>query len=210
MNGNAGQEARSDHAVSMLGRLSIWKADQGYGFLQPEDDSGDVFVHVRDFIKEGRNIEIGQLYSFELALDPQGRRRAKHVRTLQAETAESPAINPVERSVRYLVIIAFAILVGSVWQVQPIPPAILYVYVIASALCFAGYGFDKQAALAGNWRISETVLILLGLVGGWPGAILAQEVFRHKTRKRSFRAVFWMSVSINILAFPLVVSRPGG
>jgi uncharacterized membrane protein YsdA (DUF1294 family)/cold shock CspA family protein len=194
----------------VLGRLSIWEADKGYGFLQPEDNSGDVFVHVRDFVKEDRNIEIGQLYSFEVETDPQGRMRAKRVRTIVQAAPESSSINPVERSVRYLVIIAFAILVGSIWQVQPIPPAILYVYIISCALCFAGYGFDKQAALSGKWRISETVLILLGLVGGWPGAILAQEVFRHKTRKRSFRAIFWMSVSINILAFPLIAASQAG
>ncbi|WP_153605141.1 DUF1294 domain-containing protein, partial [Pseudomonas aeruginosa] len=34
-------------------------------------------------------------------------------------------------------------------------------------------------------------LHLFELLGGWPGALVAQQVFRHKTRKLSFQLVFW-------------------
>jgi uncharacterized membrane protein YsdA (DUF1294 family) len=60
------------------------------------------------------------------------------------------------------------------------------------------YAADKRAAAAHTWRIPERSLVLLGIIGGWPGAIFAQQRLRHKTNKRSFRIAFWLSVIINV------------
>ncbi len=68
-----------------------------------------------------------------------------------------------------------------------------------SLLTFFAYWFDKRAARYGASRISEKTLLRLGLLGGWPGAILAQLVFRHKTRKLHFQCWFWITVAINVL-----------
>jgi len=43
--------------------------------------------------------------------------------------------------------------------------------------------------------------LLLGLVGGWPGSLVAQQVLRHKSSKASFRRAFWGTVLVNITAF---------
>lgn len=51
------------------------------------------------------------------------------------------------------------------------------------------YGFDKRQAIAGGTRIPEVVLHLVALCGGNPGALIGQQLFRHKTRKRNFRLV---------------------
>jgi uncharacterized membrane protein YsdA (DUF1294 family) len=50
---------------------------------------------------------------------------------------------------------------------------------------------------------------MLGLIGGWPGAIVAQQLLRHKTSKRSFRIAFWVTVVLNIAVFVLLVSPRG-
>ncbi|HTG82213.1 MAG TPA: DUF1294 domain-containing protein [Geobacteraceae bacterium] len=76
-------------------------------------------------------------------------------------------------------------------------PNLTTLYLIASALAFTAYGIDKAAAVGGRWRIPEALLHLLGLVGGWPGALVAQRIFRHKTRKAPFRVVFWSSAVLN-------------
>ncbi len=55
-----------------------------------------------------------------------------------------------------------------------------------NALAFAAFGEDKRRAEQGAWRISEAQLLILALIGGWPGAKLGQKRFRHKTRKQPF------------------------
>jgi uncharacterized membrane protein YsdA (DUF1294 family) len=74
-------------------------------------------------------------------------------------------------------------------------------YALPSTLCFMAYASDKAAAVQAGRRTPERVLLCLGLVGGWPGALLAQEVLHHKSRKATFRRMFWLSVGLNLLAF---------
>ncbi len=66
-----------------------------------------------------------------------------------------------------------------------------------SLLAIILYGKDKWAAVGKRWRTSEGRLHLVGVLGGWPGALLAQHLFNHKTSKRSFRIIFWLTVLIN-------------
>jgi len=61
-------------------------------------------------------------------------------------------------------------------------PEILFLYVIASSVTFFVYVFDKAAAMNNRWRMSENTLHLLGIVGGWPGALVAQKMYRHKSK----------------------------
>ncbi|QKG65151.1 DUF1294 domain-containing protein [Pseudomonas sp. B14-6] len=70
----------------------------------------------------------------------------------------------------------------------------LAAYGIVSVLAFFLYWSDKRKARADGWRTPENVLHAVELAGGWPGALLAQQVFRHKTRKVSFQLVFWLIV----------------
>ena len=69
-----------------------------------------------------------------------------------------------------------------------------------SAFAFFAYRSDKRSAQSGEWRVPETTLHLIALSGGWPGAFLAQRMFRHKTAKLSFQIVFWIIVLIHQLA----------
>ncbi len=65
---------------------------------------------------------------------------------------------------------------------------------LISAFAFFAYRSDKRRAETGAWRIPESTLHILELVGGWPGAFLAQRHFRHKTSKVSFQIIFWFIV----------------
>jgi uncharacterized membrane protein YsdA (DUF1294 family) len=84
------------------------------------------------------------------------------------------------------------------------------VYVVASAVTIVVYALDKNAAMNGRWRTRESTLHWFALAGGWPGAWIAQRLFRHKTRKGSFIVVFWLSVMLNLAALAWVVVEPNG
>lgn len=70
--------------------------------------------------------------------------------------------------------------------------------VILSCLTFLVWGLDKRRAVREQSRIAEKHLHLLSLAGGWPGALIAQRVFRHKTIKPAFRAVLWLIVTLHV------------
>lgn len=72
-------------------------------------------------------------------------------------------------------------------------------FLLASVLTFVIYGADKMAARKAWRRVPEATLLVCGLVGGWPGAILGQQLFRHKTQKQPFKTWFMISVIINVV-----------
>jgi len=76
-------------------------------------------------------------------------------------------------------------------------PWALLVYGVASLLVLVLYWYDKRSARHGRWRTPENTLHAVELLGGWPGALLAQQVFRHKTRKVSYQVVFWVIVALH-------------
>lgn len=90
-----------------------------------------------------------------------------------------------------------------------LPMLVLYTYAGASLALFALYFIDKHSAQNGSRRTPEATLHNLALLGGWPGALIAQQLFRHKTSKASFRRVFWATVVLNIAALGYVVSPYG-
>lgn len=73
----------------------------------------------------------------------------------------------------------------------------LMAYETVSVVAFLLYWSDKRKARSDTWRTPENVLHAVELAGGWPGALLAQQVFRHKTRKVSFQVVFWFIVLLH-------------
>jgi uncharacterized membrane protein YsdA (DUF1294 family) len=71
------------------------------------------------------------------------------------------------------------------------------VYLVASLFAYYFYWDDKRRAKLGEWRIPEANLHFWALIGGWPGAFIAQQQFRHKTKKLSFQLVFWLIVIVH-------------
>jgi len=90
--------------------------------------------------------------------------------------------------------------------------AYLIVVAVMSLVCFLAYGLDKRQAGNGGRRVSERTLHLMAFLGGWPGALLGQRHFRHKTQKVTFRIVFWIVVLSHVaivgtVAYALLTSR---
>jgi uncharacterized membrane protein YsdA (DUF1294 family) len=96
--------------------------------------------------------------------------------------------------------VGFLGLLGAAAAFGLAPAAVPVLYAAASGLSLTLYGLDKRAARLGRSRTSKATLHLVDLAGGWPGELVAGHVFRHKTSKRSFRIVFWLSVVANCAA----------
>ena len=80
-----------------------------------------------------------------------------------------------------------------------------WIVVVASMLAFVMMAVDKLAAGRGWRRVPERFLHRLELLGGWPGSWLATRLFRHKSRKRSYRRVFWLVVATHVAGLTLVL-----
>ena len=76
-----------------------------------------------------------------------------------------------------------------------------------SVVAFVAYGIDKRRAARGERRIPEARLHGIELLGGWPGALLGARVFRHKTRKGSYRIVRGLIVVAHLVAWGWFLGR---
>ena len=84
---------------------------------------------------------------------------------------------------------------------------ILLLFVAVNLVSFALYGLDKLMAKKGLWRIRESTLLLIALLGGSVGALLGMEVFRHKTKHWQFKVLVPVFLAVHIaLAVWLVKS----
>ena len=101
----------------------------------------------------------------------------------------------------YLPLLVFALIYAAASVAWELSPMVALVYLVISLSCFVAYAIDKSASRKGAWRTPERTLLLLGLACGWPGALLAQQCLRHKTSKRSFQQMFWVTVVVNIVGF---------
>lgn len=194
--------------MERLGKVSEWNDDRGFGFIASLDgEPGRVFFHVRDYRLDGRRPEIGELVKFTAQRQPDGKWRAQAVRRTVpvARSATSPPRSPAsprpESAVPGSVAVAgYALFISAAIHGEKLPFEAMFVVLAMSAITFVVYALDKHAAQAGRWRTPESTLHLLELVGGWPGAWIAQQWLRHKSRKLGYRVVFWTMVVLHVVA----------
>ena len=99
----------------------------------------------------------------------------------------------MSHTTRYVLIgVVAAALVAVALKTLSALPYVIVALASMSIATFALYGYDKQMARTGGFRVPENALHILAIAGGSPGALLGQRVFRHKTSKRSFQVVFWL------------------
>ena len=82
---------------------------------------------------------------------------------------------------------------------------VVYHLLCINAVTFLAYGVDKRAAMRGAWRVPEVNLHTLEFLGGWIGAFAAQKVFRHKTKKKSYRIMFWLMLVLQLAAIIIIL-----
>jgi uncharacterized membrane protein YsdA (DUF1294 family)/cold shock CspA family protein len=189
------------------GRITTWKDEQGFGFITSDSGGEQVFVHVKSFSNRQRRPVGSEVVTYQLTKDAKGRARAENVARAgdRSPVAISSAIGPALLTLAALVLMFVA---ASVFAGK-LPLAILGLYLGASAVAFLAYALDKSAARSDRWRTQERTLHLFALVGGWPGALAAQRLLRHKSRKLSFQVLFWATVLLDCGALGWLFSPAG-
>ncbi len=183
------------------GRIVDWNDNRGFGFIAPEGGGERVFVHIKAFRPGQARPSAGEIVDYEPSTDDQNRKRAEDVRFAGpgiATAASRKSPGSVLPTVWLILAVLFLLLVGWLAFSGGIRPALAGAYLVLSAVTFLLYGMDKASAAGGGRRVPESSLHILGLLGGWPGALVAQRLLRHKTRKTSFQLVFWLTVAVNL------------
>ena len=189
------------------GKITTWKDDKGFGFITPNGGGEPVFLHVSSLANRQRRPEGNELVSYELATDAKGRPQAKAV-AFVGERAVARAA-PGRSALPPLFAAGFLVLLGVLAWLGRLPLAVLGLYAAASVVAFLAYGHDKSAAVRDVWRVKENTLHLFSLLGGWPGALAAQRLFRHKSSKASFQTTYWVTVELNCAALAWLLSPYG-
>ncbi|MEC7939460.1 MAG: DUF1294 domain-containing protein [Pseudomonadota bacterium] len=109
----------------------------------------------------------------------------------------------IQIAITYLVLVAVSALFAESSK------ALLAWYLVIGVVTFFVYAKDKRAAINGNWRVPEKTLHIFSIAGGWLGALIAQDKLRHKTQKQPFRAIYWLTVFINVAAFVWTLTPSG-
>lgn len=189
------------------GRLTTWNDDKGFGFITPEGGGEKVFLHISSLSSRRRRPRGSELLSYTLELDPKGRAQAKSVAFVDGKSTSFGLgyrqVTPLLFAAGFLTFLLSVVIAGR------LPTVILGLYLAASVVAFVAYAFDKSAAAKNQWRIRESTLHLFALVGGWPGALTAQRLLRHKSAKTSFQTVFWITVLLNCGALGWLSSPSG-
>jgi uncharacterized membrane protein YsdA (DUF1294 family)/cold shock CspA family protein len=202
--------------MPFTGTIQSWQDDRGFGFIEPTQGGQKIFVHIKSFTsRDGIRPQVGQRVTFDVELNAQGKKRAKNVALVRAATASAVQRQRQRRAADFpaqwgtaslFSLPAFLLVYLAVAVIWRVPGWVAALYAGASVVCALVYAIDKSAAVAGRWRVSESTLHTLSLMGGWPGALVAQEVLRHKSNKASFRSAFWGTVVANVAGFVTIHS----
>ena len=189
------QGSARGNALNQKGLLTAWNDAKGFGFITPEGGGERVFAHISSYKGGGRPIA-NRKVTYSITKDGQGRLRAE--RFHYAGAAKVGASMAAGAWVAAAVVVVFFAILAVLVHYGYLPVSFLAAYGGVSLVLFVMYWIDKRAAQRGAQRTAEKTLHLFELCCGWPGALMAQQVLRHKTRKGSYQLVFWLAVVANL------------
>ncbi|WP_394145596.1 DUF1294 domain-containing protein [Vibrio atypicus] len=183
--------------MAIQGTISEWDHHKGYGYIAVDDQEAQVRFHLFDFEAFGHPPRLRDRVQFRLAKDAQGEIKAVHV----------------ERKFVFNFPLAVAIwflstMVASVFLLN-FPPIVLIIALAISTVTYLVYAVDKQAQHTGGMQIPDVCFHVLNLLGGWPGAMLAQSVLHHKYNNIGFKLLFWLSMAANITFYCWTLTYQG-
>jgi len=193
--------------MRLKGKLLKWSDEKAFGFIVPNSGGDHVFIHKTAFSNRKRIPQVNDIITFSITKDKQGRYCAGEA-TFSGEKLIKRQAKSVNKFSIYLSVAFLGfMIVASIMNY--IPQKVVLAYLTCSIVTFSAYLLDKSKAKRGAWRTPESTLHFFALIGGWPGAAIAQQTLRHKSKKRDFRVVFWFTVIVNCAGLAWLTSANG-
>lgn len=83
---------------------------------------------------------------------------------------------------------------------------IIYIYfIIINIIGFLLMYLDKRKAINKKWRIKESTLICVAIIGGSLGSLAGMKAFRHKTKHTKFRYGIPLILILQILICSIII-----
>lgn len=178
--------------ASRVGIITQWVDDKGYGWV--ESAGKRFFAHIKDFDRGQRRPRMGEDVSFTPGIDPRGRPCAKRLTFVKVGKGRAGL------AVWFLLCLLLVLPLLALWWLRLPWWMGAGGMLIVSAITYGMYAHDKRRAVSQEWRVPESSLHLAELLGGWPGAFVAQQRLRHKCSKPSYQVVFWAIVLLHQIA----------
>ncbi len=190
------------------GKITEWRDEQGFGFVTQNGDAQRYFLHIKSFSRRGRRPVLNDVVTYTVGADRKGRANAENVEFADHKRNKIPVKR--ETTLPLYFALAFVVLIVLLAALGLLGWEILIFYAVVNVVTWFLYMFDKEAARkGGRRRRPEQTLHLLSLLGGWPGALLAQRMFRHKSSKQSFQEIYWATVVFHCGALGWLLSPYG-
>lgn len=189
------------------GTISHWNDEKGFGFIRYKAKSPGLFFHISSFAYHHRRPQKDDKVVF-IAVEKNGRYSAQRVvlakdynHILDDGIIDSTNLPPHIAEGFIFALIGIFFYAALTYISTPLAIASL----IISNLTYVLYSLDKHASLHHRQRIPEASLHIASILGGWPGALIARALLRHKTKKIRFVIFFWLSIIINFAALYAIV-----
>lgn len=172
----------------MNGIIVKYDESRGFGFIRCREHEEDVFFHISE-VTGKETVRVGCRVSF------QSKPTSKGWEAMEISLGKMQA----SPRAKYGLTAVFAVLITA-GGLRAAGVSFLWAYLIAvNAIAFLFYGLDKAISGRGLLRVPELVLHALVLFGGSLGAFAGQRGFRHKTKKRTFQAAYWLIVVLQAM-----------
>jgi len=204
--------------MKLQGKVINWNDDKGFGFVEPNGGGVRAFVHIKAFNSTSRRPVDGELIIYELVSESGNRYKATNIKFARDNNKEKVKshernINKSGKPKNYILSSIFTVLfcIGLVLAVfsRKLPFFIGFVYLLISLITVLVYAKDKYSAQTDRWRTPEATLHFLSLIGGWPGALVAQKILRHKTSKSEFISTYRVTVFFNVATLLVIYTEQG-
>nr|WP_315184007.1 DUF1294 domain-containing protein [uncultured Albidiferax sp.] len=185
------------------GKIHHWNTSRGMGFIRSPQTGYDILFRIKDYRGAAAPKE-GETVWFDEVTSVHTKPRAIGVSTVSGN-ADVHSHRPRhyigrKSSARPFVMLLFLWVVLGVWGVWSyrLPIWLVAAVLGVNLLTVLAYARGQQPARASRWRTPEPILHLLSLLGGWPGAGVAQAILRYRSRKPSFATLYWCTVGLHL------------